>query len=172
MTIPLGDITVTGDGNLLDFTNTSCRLVLPNIPPIAIDNDYIINKTISVEYVFSLYDGKGVVNVRTSEGDLILSNGIDVGFNIPYAAFTNNGSVDGGNDARITSNGILTPYIEVMKHNNQLALGKYSIPVVVEESLSSVTGYVEVETMELSINATNSEIQELKRVLGSGVYIR
>ena len=171
--IDLGVINVTGDkGNLLDYVDKVAMIHLPFSQPIDLDLNYVINETISVEYLVSVYTGEATINISSSKlGGVISTTTSKIGVNIPYisnATLTtiNNDSIDlGGN------NGVTRPYIEIVETDKILADGFYTIPVIDESVLTGQTGFIRIEEINLKSNASKQNKELLISLLKEGVII-
>lgn len=171
----LGEITTPAiKDNLLDFANTVCILHLPYMKSVVVDVDYVIGQTIYIDYLINLYDGTAVVNIKSTKTNAVFyTNNVDLGLSIPFAntntAPTRNRPYDiemGG------FNGLLKPYIEVMRGDMILENGFFTIPVSDESILSNQVGFVKVDEIELKTKATLSEKQMILNELTKGVIIK
>lgn len=172
--VDLGEISIPETNlNLLDFKNVTASIHLPRIEPLIIDVDYVIGETVSVEYVIDCYTGIATVNISSTKiGGVILTRQVDIGVNIPYAVETGtatlyNSNVDVGGD-----NGVIKPFIEILKNEAVLADGFFTIPVIDESDLTSQSGFIMVEEIDLNTSASYSEKSNLVSILKSGVIIK
>lgn len=169
-----GSITIPESfNNILDFDNTTAILNLPYSSSINIDVEYVVGQTIKVEYLIDCYSGKTTINIWSSKiNDVIQSKEVDLGIDIPYANSTfsdniNNSNVDMGGNNRIKK-----PFIELVKSDAPLVNGFFTIPIADEQLLSTQTGYIQVENIDLNSNAIKSEKDDLISILNSGVIIK
>lgn len=169
-----GSITIPESfNNILDFDNTTAILNLPYSSSINIDVEYVVGQTIKVEYLIDCYSGKATINIWSSKiNDVIQSKEVDLGINIPYANSTfsdtiNNSNVDMGGNNRIKK-----PFIELVKSDAPLANGFFTIPIADEQLLSTQTGFIQVENIDLNSTAIKSEKDDLINILNAGVIIK
>lgn len=172
--IDLGEISIPETSlNLLDFKNVTASIHLPRIEPLIIDVDYVIGETVSVEYVIDCYTGIATVNISSTKlGGVVLTRQVDIGVNIPYAVESGtpslyNSNVDVGGD-----NGVIKPFIEILKNEAVLADGLFTIPIDDEDFLSNHAGFIRVEEIELATKASYSEKSNLVLMLQGGVVIK
>ncbi|HUH46898.1 MAG TPA: hypothetical protein VLZ54_07085 [Arenibacter sp.] len=168
--VPLGEIEVSGlQNNSLDYVQTEYTLVLPYIAEtIPLNPEWVIDKTISVEYLFDSYSGNLTVNVFNG-GDypvtFITSN---IGRMIPFKTLLTSPTEQGANMGAF--NDTFAAYIRVAR--NEVYEGDFSNLVTVEGSISGQLGYVEVENIELNIPTLTSEKEMIIQALASGVIIK
>lgn len=169
----LGSISVPANENSsLDFINTTCILHLPRIEPFIVENEYVIGQTIQVEYLIDIYTGIATVNIISSKIDgVILSKQVNLGVNIPYAVSSSSDTLYNSNIEVGGENGVIIPYIEVLKNEAVLVDGFFTIPVVDEDLLENHKGFIKVEEIELKTNATSNEKDGIINALSNGVII-
>lgn len=171
----LGDITVPSvNGNVLDYKNTIALLHLPYAKTITLEVDYVIDQTISVEYLISLYDGTAVINISsTKSGGVIFTQNVNLRVTIPFGANT---QYPKNNDPRNMviggDNGVKSPYIELLRSNAILDDGFFTIPIIDESLLIEQTGFIKVEECNLVSNATSYEKSMILNNLKDGVIIK
>lgn len=175
ITLDMGSILVTGlKGNLLDYKNTVALLHLPYCETVALEIDYVIGETISIEYEINLYDGVVTVNVSSSKiGGVISTRNVDMGITIPFANLTTYPAANDPRNIKLGGdNGVKTPYIEIMRNNAILEDGFFTIPIIDESLLNVQTGFMKIEEVDLMTRATSSEKELIKSQLMDGVIIR
>lgn len=176
VTYDLGSITISGNhGNLLDFSTKQAILHLPFSDPIILDNQYIIDETITVMLEINLYTGTGTYNIYSTVTDeVILTKTVSLGVNIPLANFysmdskqilTSSLEWSGDNKLRIV-------YIELVDTNSDLNSGFFNTPIMDDVILSEVKGYFTVNNVNLSLRATSSEKDQIKSMLQNGVIYK
>ena len=70
---------------LLDYMNAQAELYLPYANSIRVDIDYLMNETISIEYIINLYSGEMTINLYSTFSDSIFhSENHKIGVKIPY----------------------------------------------------------------------------------------
>lgn len=171
----LGQIEVVGTKrNFLDYKNTNAILYLPYSEPINLELEYVIDQTVSVEYLISLYDGTAIVNVSSTKvGEVFFTKNIDLNIKIPFAnintypAKNNPDSVQLGGD-----NGVYTAFIEILRNDAVLESGFFTAPVVDEKPLAGYTGFAKVEEINLKSKATSYEKDLIINQLRDGVIIK
>lgn len=170
----LGSIKVDGSKlNLLDYVNTVAIIHLPRMQSVAIELEYVIDKTINIEYLIDCYTGTATVNVYSSEIDsAIFTKQVDIGVNIPYSNTHNTAALDNGNIDVGGDNGVKTPFIEIVRNDSVLADGLFTIPIIDEQELNKATGFIQVEQIDLVSKAVKGEKDELISILNRGVIIK
>lgn len=172
----LGNITISGNhGNLLDYSTKQAILHLPFSDPIILDNQYIIDETITVKLTINLYTGTGTYNIySTAIDEVILTKTVSLGVNIPLANFyssdpkqilTSTLEWSGDNKLRIA-------YIELVDTNSDLNNGFFNTPIMDDVILSEVKGFFTVINANLSLRATSSEKSQIQSMLQSGVIYK
>lgn len=172
--IDLGEIfTPKTNNNFLDYSNTVALLHLPRTDSITIDLEYVIDKTLQIEYILDCYTGLATVNIKSKESDLvILTRKVDIGINIPMANSQTTQSVDNSNISIGGDNGVRTPFIEIVRNESILKDGFFTIPVIDESDLSSASGYVRVEDVNLIGDTMLTEKESIISKLKSGVIVK
>lgn len=172
--IDLGEIfTPKTNNNFLDYSNTVALLHLPRTDAITIDLEYVIDKTLQIEYILDCYTGLATVNIKSKESDLvILTRKVDIGINIPMANSQTTQSVDNSNISIGGDNGVRTPFIEIVRNESILKDGFFTIPVIDESDLSSASGYIRVEDVNLIGDTMLIEKESIISKLKSGVIVK
>lgn len=172
--IDLGEISIPETSlNLLDFKNVTASIHLPRIEPLIIDVDYVIGETVSIEYIIDCYTGIATVNIYSTKiGGVVLTKQVDIGVNIPYAVETGNATLYNSNVDVGGDNGVIKPFIEILKNEAVLADGFFTIPIDDEDFLSNQAGFIRVEEIELATKASYSEKSNLVLMLQGGVVIK
>lgn len=172
--IDMGSITVNPvNNNLLDYINTVAIMRLPRVDSIAIDLEYVIGKTLNIEYLLDCYTGRATVNIVSSEtGETVVSKQVDIGVSVPYINFHNDAQLSNDNVEVSGDNGIYTPFIELVKIDTLLSDGMFTIPIIDENELTNQTGFIRVEEINLNSSATRNEKNELISILRNGVIIK
>ena len=174
LTISLGSITVPAtNNNLYDYVNTVALLHLPRMDSVAIELEYVIGHTISIEYLLDCYTGDATVNIYSDRIDSpIITKSVNIGVNIPYANTHNTASLDNGNIEVGGDNGVTTAFIELVKVDSILKDGMFTIPIIDEAVLNTATGFIQVENVELKTGALRNEKEMLLNILNNGVIIK
>lgn len=173
--LPLGEIVTVGTkGNFLDYKDTVAMLHLPYCDSVALDLEYVIDQTVSIEYLISLYDGTAVVNITSSKtGDIVLTQNIDMNITIPFANINTYPQKNGADSVKLGGdNGIRTAFIELLRNDAVLESGFFTIPIVDEKPMSGYTGFARVEEIDLSSKATSYEKELIVNKLNAGVIIK
>lgn len=175
-TYDMGNITVPNSrGDFLDFKNTTALLHLPYTESVVIDVDYVIGETVRVEYIINAYDGVALINIYSSKIDgIVLTRNVDMGIKIPFANIetvtpSRNSPFDismGGD------NGILKPFIELLRNDAILPDGFFTVPIVDESLISDQKGFIKVEQITLLSRANDSEIAGIGSLLNKGIFIK
>ena len=172
--IKLGDIVVPATNNsLYDYVNTVALLHLPRMDSVAIELEYVVGHTISIEYLLDCYTGDATVNIYSDRIDSpIITKSVNIGVNIPYANTHNTASLDNGDIEVGGDNGVTTAFIELVKVDSVLKDGLFTIPVIDEAILNTATGFIQVEKVELKTSALRNEKEMLINILNNGVIIK
>lgn len=155
--------------NAYDYINTTCKLVLPFIPPVEIEPARVIGNIITVDYVIELYGGEVNVNVYSNDV-LITTIQRNIKQDIPFKQDIQNQFYNQLGSKLM--NHVSVPYIEVSRNIPYNNVGDYGYSTVEYTELNEVSGYVEVQKINLIGTATKREKQEIERLLASGVIIK
>lgn len=155
--------------NAYDYINTTCKLFLPFIPSIEIEPARVIDNIITVDYVIELYGGEVNVNVYSNDM-LITSIQRNIRQDIPFKQDVQDISHNLLGSKLI--NNITIPYIEISRNIPYNNAGEYGHNIAEYTELNKVSGYVEVQKINLVGKATNREKQEIERLLAGGVFIK
>ena len=171
--IDLGSINVVGrEKSFLDYSGVTTILHLPYAQPIILDTNYVVDETISIEYLVSCYTGEVTINITsTKTGNVVESVKFDMGYIVPFInrvdQTVKNEDVNLGGD-----NGVRTPYIEMVVVDSVLSDGFFTIPVIDEKKLIDNKGYVVVENINLVSKANKTNKDLILNILNSGVVIK
>ena len=172
--LDLGNIVIPNNyNNLLDYANTKAILHLPRVTPINIDLEYVIGQTIGINYNIDCYSGNATINITSTKiNDVIITKQVDLGIDIPFinavtGKTVNNSNIDLGGD-----NGVLIPYIEIVRNDAILANGFFTVPVVDESLISGQSGFIKIDNVELETSALGNEKAQIISLLNSGVIIK
>ena len=172
--INLGDIVVPDvNNNLYDYVNTVALLHLPRMDSVAIELEYVIGHTISIEYLLDCYKGDVTVNIYSDRIKApIITKSVNIGVAVPYANTNNTAALDNGNVEVGGDNGVTTAFIELVRVDSALKDGLFTIPVIDEAVLNTATGFIQVENVELKTRALRNEKEMLVNILNNGVIIK
>lgn len=174
LTVDMGSATIVSDkGNFLDYANTTAVLFLPYCDPITLENEYVINETISIEYVINLYDGLTNINISSSKNNsVIASRNVDLRASIPFGNVDSYPSNNSPFNIGLSGfNGITTPYIELLRNDAILEAGFFTIPIVDETELINCSGFITVNEIDLKTTATTQEKERIISQLNKGVIL-
>lgn len=173
ITVDMGVITVPEKvGNLLDYVKTKAVLHLPRSPSIVLDLEYVIGQTLGIFYILDAYTGTATINVTSTKLDgVVSSNQVDIGVKVPYMANAysqpeNTGVVAGG------ANGVLTPYVEIIRNESILSNGFFTAPIVDESLIGAQSGFVKIDNVDLICSALSDEKARIISALANGVIIK
>jgi hypothetical protein len=173
--VDMGSITIPEIYNdSRDFSRTDCVLHLPYSQPVAIDSEYVIGQTLSVEYLIDAYNASATINISSTKvNEVFLTKNTTLGFNVPYAlnktdsANLENSNIDIGGNNKISK-----CFIEIIKNEAILSDGVFTTSILDEDSIINHTGFIKVEEIELNISANYSEKQSVIDALTAGVIIK
>lgn len=170
LTLDVGTIEVAGKyNNSLDYINTEIFLYLPFMDRISLPIETVIDGSINIEYLINLYNGSVTCNIKSSITNTVIESLNNfIGHSIPfYSKPKNDVSFSLENNINM-NNGIYQAYIEVARN----------IPIENDEAieftrgqLKNVTGYVEVDRIDIDKDIIKTESDMLKNELGNGVVI-
>lgn len=175
ITLDLGEITIPLKfNNSLDFQNVTGVLYLPYSPPITIEPKYFVGQKIRVEYIINMYNGECIINIYSTKTDgLIVRQNIDLNIAIPFAQIETNPTINSPSNIKIGGfNGLKQPYIDVLRNDVILSNGFFTIPVLDEKPLQGEKGFIQVNEVNLQVNATDSECENIISLLNKGVIIK
>lgn len=170
--INFGTINVTSKyNNAYDYINTECMLRLPFLDSTILDNDYVINQTLTIEGLLDIYSGTLTVNVYSTFTDgIVYSDSANIVTQIPFIQSQNNSVVN--NLSNVNTNLIDSPCVEVTRnipyYTNDI-FGKETVDYCL---LSEISGYCEVNRIELETSATNEEKTLIISILEDGIFIK
>lgn len=174
-TYDMGEIEIPlTKNNSLDFTDVICILHLPYADSVTIESQYVIGEKLHVYYDVNVYTGNAVINVFSYKiNSVIYTKEIDLGLEIPYASrkesenITVNQQIGLGNN-----NGVLVPFVEVMRSDAVLENGFFTIPVPDESLLINQDGFVKIEEIDLNCKASRTEKEMILNAMDQGVIIK
>ena len=157
--------------NAYDYINTECILHLPFLDKLYLNSEYVINQTLSIEYVVDLYSSNVVANVRSSFNNEIIATarGI-IGISMPFIQRSNNTVVNTINN--VYNNQIKRCFIEVNRnipYTNESNI--FGSGVVEYGKIGDYEGYLQCDNIKLETGATKQEQEEIKSLLSQGVFI-
>ena len=169
--IDMGTIKVTEKyNNVYDYSNVMYILHLPYFDKIYLDSEYVVNQTIKIEYVFDIYTGSATVNVYSSFIDSIIESRTNIIVSqIPFLQKQTNAVI--GNITTVHKNNIPSPFIEVVRnipYNVDTIFGGETIEYGV---IGDYTGFTRCENILLNSSATNTEKDEIMKLLNDGVIL-
>lgn len=170
--IDLGTVTIPLKyNNVYDFLNTECKIIVPFFNEFFLENDYVINQTLTFKFIVNLYSGNVTLNVYSTFNDnIVYSATANVNVNIPFIQKQNNTIVGSLNN--IFTNESDTVSIEVTRNipyfDNENIFGKETVDY---EMLGNCIGYIEVSDCKLETTATNDEKDDIINLLKQGVFI-
>ena len=173
--VNMGSISVPHlNNNLLDYLNVKAVLNLPYSMPINLEVNDVIGYELKIEYWIDVYNGECMIKIlSTKTNSIIESKRVDLGVNVPFnklGTVPNNHSFN--NIDATGYNGINTPFLELKTYDTVLVNALFTNPVIDEKTLIDEKGFIEVENIELTVNATLQEKDEILNLLRQGVIIK
>lgn len=168
----MGAITVPAKyNNAYDFINTTCTLRVPFFNAVALDPENVVGHTISIKFTLDLYSGNVTMNVVSDfTGGIIYSATANIVTQIPFIQKQNNSVVN--QLSNVFKYAIATPVIEVVRNipyqADNSTFGRETVQVA---KLSTVSGYCEIDNVNLVTLATNDEKEQIISLLKEGVFI-
>lgn len=174
MTLDCGNVNIVGVyGNSIDYENTDMEAYLPFIGFVPLNPVDFMDKEISLQYQVNVINGDALA-VLSADGKIIMTHSCNVSFAVPYQL--------GGNEyiqnAIVPNTNYLLdepPFIYVKTHsavNPDSALPYHDTKFY--SVLGALTGYTEATEIDfdtLAPHITKTEIDEIKTLLGSGVFL-
>lgn len=149
-------------GDSRDY-QTSIKLSLPYYGIIDIDSKYI-NTVFIIEYKIDISKNNAIINIY-SDNKLIESLNCVVGYSVPYILNPNESITKPLDTKQLFTNSF---YFELFRP--LASVDRYE--TLKKDTLNHFTGYVKTnDFIDISLNATLAEIEEIKRLLTAGVYI-
>ena len=157
-----------------DYEKTEVNLFLPYCDSLTLNSSDVIGFKVSISYWVNCYNGETLINIYSSKNNaLIESRKVDLKVNVPFNKIGSTPSNNAFNQVQsIGYNGVNTPYIELKTLDNVLKNGLFTNPVIDEKTLIDEKGFIEVENIELSVNAMLHEKSEILNLLRQGVIIK
>lgn len=156
--------------NAYDYKDSVCYLHIPYCDTIQLENFYVINHVIKLEYKIDLYSGECTVNISSDITDgIIASKSFTIGSQIPFMQMQTGGISN--QIKQVLDNGVITPYIEVVRnipYNINTMFGRETVDY---GKLENYRGFIKVSDIMLNISAKNDEKSEIISLLRNGVYI-
>lgn len=160
--------------DLTDYQNVKTILNLPYSDSIELNPQDVVGYTVSIDYWVNVYNGETLINIYSSKNTaLINSKKIDLQVSVPFNKIGNTPQNNAFNQIQsIGYNGINTAYIEVKTYDTILKNGVFTNPIIDEKTLLGEVGYIEVENIELTVNAMLQEKSEILNLLRQGVIVK
>lgn len=168
--IDYGSITVPDSETSFDLTSNTFELFLPFIETtITIEPVHCVGRTIDIEIVLDVYTGKVTINLSNDIDGVFTSVSSNIGRNVPIKLLTEiNSSIttDSG-----VSNSLMVAYIK--RSRPELVDGKFSNLISKTSQIGmDYKGFVVVDEIDLSGNATSQIKDDIVRLLNRGVIIK
>src|SRR5699024_5225774 len=170
LNLDIGTIAVKGKyENSLDYINTDVILYLPFMDRVSLHIETVIDGSIDIEYLINLYNGSVTCNIKSSITRTVVNsiNGF-IGRTIPYYSKPKNDVSFSVENNINMNNGIYRAYIEVSRNT---PIENDDAIELVKGQLKDVTGYVEVDRIDIDKDIIKTESDMLKNELGNGVVI-
>lgn len=171
----MGKIVVSHTSNdLTDYQNVKTIINLPYSDSIELNPQDVVGYTVSIDYWVNVYNGETLINIYSSKNNALINNKkIDLQVSVPFNKIGNTPQNNAFNRIQsIGYNGINTAYIEVKTYDTILKNGVFTNPIIDEKTLLGEVGYIEVENIELTVNAMLQEKSEILNLLRQGIIIK
>lgn len=175
--IDLGIIETKGVyNNLLDYANTECILRLPHLNSVKLESEYVIDQKIGVKYIVNLINGETSVIITSDKleagNDTLLTINATIGTPIPIAHKDgfNYQPIDAQNMRIGGINYIDSPTIDIVRNELANKDSMFNIPVKDSGKLTGAKGWVKIDEIVLTLNATQAEKLEIINLLKTGVF--
>lgn len=170
----IGKITVPKKyNNSYDYLNTNIYLHLPFVKTIELDINYVINQTITIQYLINLFTGETTIIVRSTKinNEIFYSENVRIGKEIPFV--TANDKIQGNlHDNTQLNNQLYSAFLEVVRNKPHDVDNRFNDDMTIQTQLSKESGFVTVNKIILDSKATLQEKNMIESILKSGVYIK
>lgn len=168
ITVDLGTIKISEKyKNGYDFQSKSIKLFTPFVPPITINNENAINKTIHIVYKVDISNGSLTVNLY-NDNVLFFTGTNNIASQLPFLNTTKNTIID--NSSHFNDNDIRQPYIIITR--NEPILNNDYYPTIERGLIKNYAGNIKARLLN-NLNISNNEFSELNNILESGVkYVK
>lgn len=173
--VDMGVISVPHLNNdFTDYEKTEVNLFLPFCDSVTLKSSDVVGYDVTISYWVNCYNGETLINIYSSKNNaLIESRKVDLRVSVPFNKMGSTPSNNAFNQVQsVGYNGVNTPYIELKTLDNVLKNGLFTNPVIDEKTLTDEEGYIEVENIELTVNAMLQEKTEILNLLRQGVIIK
>lgn len=173
--VDMGSISVPHLNNdFTDYEKTEVNLFLPFCDSVTLKSTDVIGYNVKIDYWVNCYNGETLINIYSSKNNaLIESRKVDLKVNVPFNKIESTPSNNAFTQVQsVGYNGVNTPYIEIKTLENVLKHGLFTNPIIDEKTLIGEVGFIEVENMELTLNATLQEKSDILNLLRQGVIIK
>ena len=150
--------------NSFDYLNTICTLYLPYYDNIDIDVNYVIGKSLHIDYIYNLYIGSVTINIYS---DNLLIHSINTDIKISYPYVINDKIRD--NYIDVLNNDIKQAYMIVARnkpinHNN-------NNDVYITDMIDNYNGFITCKDIHINnFNGLQVELDMIKDKLREGIY--
>jgi len=164
----LGSITVEEKyNNVYDYINTECVLYLPYFNDVYINNEYVINQTLEIEYIIDLYTNTCIANIKSSfSNEIVESLNTQIGNIIP---FIQQNSLIGNFSLSFNNNKI--PYVEVVRNRPYNVNTMFGGETIEYGKIEDYEGFIMCDKILLNSKANKNEKEEIKSLLKEGIII-
>ena len=168
VTLDLGNIKIPAKyHNAYDYQNKSVKLFAPFVPPITINNENAIEKTIHISYKIDISSGDLTINL-SNDNVLFYTGTNNIASQLPFLNTLKNTVIN--RDTHFNDSGIRQPYIIVSRETPILDSDYY--PTSERGLIKSYNGNVKVRLLN-NMNIPNNELSALTSQLESGVkYVK
>ena len=168
VTLDLGTIKVPAKyKNAYDYQNKSVKLFAPFVPPITINNENAIEKTIHISYKIDISSGDLTINL-SNDNVLFYTGTNNIASQIPFLNTLKNTVIN--RDTHFNDSGIRQPYLVITRETPILDSAYY--PTNERGFIKSYEGNVKVSVLN-NMNIPNNELSALTIQLESGVkYVK
>lgn len=174
ITLHMGTIAITGRyQNVMDYKNTDMQIYLPFIGFIDLSPSDFMDKAITLKYEVNVINGDALA-VLYADNEVMKMINCNASFAVPYR-LNDRENVNANLEAN--TNYLLQekPFIYVKSYNE--AVPDYSLPyndTKFYAKFGDLTGYTQATEIDLTIlhdYITNTEIDEIKQLLNTGVFL-
>ena len=155
--------------NEMDYKNTDIDIYLPFIGFERLDVYRVMNHTLHLYYVTNILTGDTVVFIDDENNNTVVNYSTNIAYNIPYILAPNY-NIDVKSSLEINARYLygFVPYVVISRNlpYNTSAINSDKNEYVLLDTLS---GYNEVDVLNVTVGFTRNEREELQQILRNGV---
>lgn len=168
-----GTIHITGKyQNAIDYENTEIEIYLPFVGFVSLKTSDFMDKDVNLYYQVNVINGDSLA-VLKADGNIIYTATCNVAFQVPYRTNANkdiNRNINPNNNYLLDT----APFIYVKTHISAMPENRPYNDTNVYAKFGYLSGYIEADEIDMKIlsqHITKPEIDEIRQLLESGVFL-